>query len=181
MCTFSEYSPFSGIPHNTEVEMHILCGEKSRGDWHSGTEHSAHLGHYQYHTSHRCGNYFDSSVSVCVCMHMRECACACVFSFLACCACACARACVLYIQVCVCVCVRACVRVCVCVYAHVCMRMQVCVCVCVCMRMRVCASACVLMLLHAEPSPLLPAAAWSAFCPLFAAATLLFPLLPLPT
>ena len=169
MCTFSEYNPFSGIPHNTEVEMHILCGEKSRGDWHSGTEHSAHLGHYQYHTSHRCGNYFDSSVSVCVCMHMRECACACVFSFLACCVCACACACVL------------CIQVCVCVYAHVCMRMQVCVCVCVCMRMRVCASACVLMLLHAEPSPLLPAAAWSAFCPLFAAATLLFPLLPLPT
>ena len=95
---------------------------------------------------------------------MHECACACVFSFLACCACACARACVLYIQVCVCVCVRACVRVCVCVYAHVCMRMQVCVCVCVCMRMRVCASACVLMLLHAEPSPLLPAAAWLEFC-----------------
>ena len=52
--------------------------------------------------------------------------------------------------VCVCVCVRK--RVCVFVYTHV------------CMRMRVCASACVLMLLHADPSPLLPAAAWSAFC-----------------
>ena len=126
MCTFSEYNPFSGIPHNTEVEMHILCGEKSRGDWHSGTEHSAHLGHYQYHTSHRCGNYFDSSVSVCVCMHMRECACACVFSFLACCACACACACVLCVQVCVCaykcVCVCVCVCLCVCVACVCCVR-----------------------------------------------------------
>ena len=66
--------------------------------------------------------------------------------------------------VCVCMCVRVvhtsvCVCVCACVYAHASL--------CVCMHMRVCASACVLMLLHAEPSPLLPAAAWSAFCSLF--------------
>ena len=33
-----------------EKEMHVSCGEKSRGDWHSGIEHAAHLGHHQYHT-----------------------------------------------------------------------------------------------------------------------------------
>ena len=38
-----------------EVEMHTLCREELRGDWRSGTEHSAHLGHYQYHTGHRWG------------------------------------------------------------------------------------------------------------------------------
>ena len=84
----------------------------------------------------------------------------------------CVRVCV-FVCVCVCACVYAhaslcvCVCVCVCVYAHASLCVCVCVCVCVCMRMRVCASACVLMLLHAEPSPLLPAAAWSAFCSLF--------------
>jgi len=46
--------------------------------------------------------------------------------------------------------------------------------------MRACAPACVL-LLHAEPSPLLPTAAWISVAPPFAAATLLFPLLSLPT
>jgi hypothetical protein len=69
---------------------------------------------------------------------------------------------------CVCMCVRV-VRTSVCVY--------------ICVRMRVCAPACVL-LLHAEPSPLLPAAAWLgrlSVAPPFAAATLLFPLLSLPT
>jgi len=47
------------------------------------------------------------------------------------------------------------------------------------MRMRVCASACVLMLLHAEPSSLLPAAAWLGQLSVapFAAAMLLFSLL----
>jgi hypothetical protein len=43
------------LPPVVEVEMHISCGEKSRGDWHSGTEHSAHFGHYQYHTGHTGG------------------------------------------------------------------------------------------------------------------------------
>ena len=90
--------------------------------------------------------------------HARMCVCMCVFvSRLLC--------------VCVCTCVRVCLCVCVCtcVYAHASLCVCVCACkfVCVCMRMRVCASACVLMLLHAEPSPLLPAAAWSAFCSLF--------------
>jgi len=94
--------------------------------------------------------------------HARMCVCMCVFvSRLLCvCVCMCVR--VVHTSVCVCVraCVLACVRVCVC------MHMCVCACkfVCVCMRMRVCASACVLMLLHAEPSPLLPAAAWLEFC-----------------
>ena len=30
--------------------MHISCGEKSCGDWRSGKENAAHLGHHQYHT-----------------------------------------------------------------------------------------------------------------------------------
>ena len=30
--------------------MLISCGEKSRGDWRSGKENAAHLGHHQYHT-----------------------------------------------------------------------------------------------------------------------------------
>jgi hypothetical protein len=40
--------------------MHISCGEKSRGDWRSGKEHAAHLGHHKYRTGHRWGSYFNS-------------------------------------------------------------------------------------------------------------------------
>jgi len=41
--------------------MHVSCGEKSCGDWCSGKENAAaHLGHRQYCTDHRWGNYFDS-------------------------------------------------------------------------------------------------------------------------
>ena len=43
-----------------ETEVHLSCGENSFGDWHSGKEHAAHLGHQQYHTGHRFGNYFNS-------------------------------------------------------------------------------------------------------------------------
>ena len=67
-----------------------------------------------------------------------------------------------------------------------CVRVRVCVSVCVCVCVRdhaYCACACVL-LLYAEPTPLLPDAAWLgrlSAAPPFAAATLLFPLLYLPT
>ena len=40
--------------------MLIPSREKSRGNWRSGKAHAAHLGHHQYHTGHRWGNYFDS-------------------------------------------------------------------------------------------------------------------------
>jgi len=68
-----------------------------------------------------------------------------------------------------CMCVR--VHACVCVRVHV--HVHVCFCFTLVVRVRV-------HLLHAEPAPLLPAAAWlgrlSAASPL-AAASLLFPLL----
>ena len=43
-----------------ETEAHISYREKLCGDWHNGKEHAAHLGHHQYHTGHRWGNYFNS-------------------------------------------------------------------------------------------------------------------------
>jgi len=64
--------------------------------------------------------------------------------------------------------------------------MRVCACACVlvrlCLHMYLCVSAfcLLLLLLHAEPAPLVPAAAWLgrlSAAPPFAAATLLFPLL----
>jgi len=40
--------------------MLIPSREKSRGNWRSGKEQAAHLGHHQYHTGHRWGNDFNS-------------------------------------------------------------------------------------------------------------------------
>ena len=44
-------------PTKKKKKKGILCAERNHVGmhWHSGTEHSAHLGHYQYHTGHRWG------------------------------------------------------------------------------------------------------------------------------